>query len=107
MSRRDQVVYMAAAWCLSYPDEDLIAKVPLMRAALAEFPGAVQDFAAVLDLLESSGPMEIQAFCRHKLAPYKIPTRIEFRSELPKTMVGKVLRRVLVAEAKAKAQTEH
>jgi nitrate reductase delta subunit len=62
VSRRNQVVYMAAAWCLSYPDEDLIAKVPLMRAALAEFPGAVQDFAAVLDLLESSGPMKIQAF---------------------------------------------
>ena len=53
------------------------------------------------------GALEIQAFCRHKLAPYKIPTRIEFRSELPKTMVGKVLRRVLVAEAKAKAPTEH
>ena len=61
MSRRDQVVYLAAAWCLSYPDEDLIAKVPLIRAALAEFPGAVRDFEAVLDLLEASEPMEIQA----------------------------------------------
>lgn len=61
MSRRDQVVYMAAAWCLSYPDADLIVKVPLMRAALAEFSGAVQDFDGVLDLFESSEPMEIQA----------------------------------------------
>jgi nitrate reductase delta subunit len=61
VSRRVQVVYLAAAWCLSYPDEDLIAKLPLMRAALAEFPGAVQDFDGVLDLLEASEPMEIQA----------------------------------------------
>jgi nitrate reductase delta subunit len=61
VSRRVQVVYLAAAWCLSYPDEELIAKLPLMRAALAEFPGAVQDFDGVLDLLEASEPMEIQA----------------------------------------------
>ena len=61
MSRRQQVLYLAAAWCLSYPDEELIAKVPLIRAALVEFPGAVQDFDGVLDLLESSAPMEIQA----------------------------------------------
>jgi long-chain acyl-CoA synthetase len=36
-----------------------------------------------------------RAFCREKLAPYKVPSRVEFRQELPKTMVGKVLRRVL------------
>src|SRR5207245_3681443 len=31
----------------------------------------------------------LRAFCREKLAPYKVPSSIEFRSELPKTMVGK------------------
>lgn len=61
MTRREQVVYLAAAWCLSYPDEDLTGKVPLMRAALAEFPGAVTDFAEVLDLLETTPLMEVQA----------------------------------------------
>jgi long-chain acyl-CoA synthetase len=38
---------------------------------------------------------DLRAFCREKLAPYKVPSQIEFRSELPKTMVGKVLRRAL------------
>jgi long-chain acyl-CoA synthetase len=38
---------------------------------------------------------ELRAFCREKLAPYKVPSRIEFRDDLPKTMVGKVLRREL------------
>ena len=41
---------------------------------------------------------EIRAYCRERLAPYKVPALVEFRTELPKTMVGKVLRRVLVAE---------
>jgi long-chain acyl-CoA synthetase len=36
------------------------------------------------------------------LAPYTLPREIEFRAELPKTMVGKVLRRVLVDEEKQK-----
>jgi long-chain acyl-CoA synthetase len=38
---------------------------------------------------------DLRAFCRTKLAPYKVPARVEFRNELPKTMVGKVLRRAL------------
>lgn len=41
----------------------------------------------------------LRAYCIEKLAPYKVPARIEIRTELPKTMIGKVLRRVLVAEA--------
>jgi long-chain acyl-CoA synthetase len=44
----------------------------------------------------------LRAYCREKLAPYKVPARIELRAELPKTMVGKVLRRVLVAEARSR-----
>lgn len=44
---------------------------------------------------------DVRDFCRDKLAHFKIPARIEFRKELPKTLVGKVLRRALVAEVKA------
>jgi long-chain acyl-CoA synthetase len=32
------------------------------------------------------------------MAPFKVPTQVEFRDELPKTTVGKILRRVLVEE---------
>ncbi|MDD3580811.1 MAG: long-chain fatty acid--CoA ligase [Desulfobacca sp.] len=42
---------------------------------------------------------EIQEFCKTQLASYKIPRIIEFRLELPKTMVGKVLRRALREES--------
>ncbi len=47
---------------------------------------------------------EIKEFCKLHLSHYKIPRDIEFRTELPKTMVGKVLRRVLVEEEKARQQ---
>lgn len=41
---------------------------------------------------------EIRAFCRQQLTGYKVPRQIEFRDSLPKTMVGKVLRRELVKQ---------
>lgn len=43
---------------------------------------------------------ELEKHCRNRLAAYKIPRQYEFRSELPKTMVGKVLRRQLQEEDK-------
>ena len=45
---------------------------------------------------------ELQKFCREKLTGYKVPRHFEFRKDLPKTFVGKVLRRILQDEEKAK-----
>jgi len=45
---------------------------------------------------------ELQQFCREKLTGYKVPRFFEFRKDLPKTMVGKVLRRILQDEEKEK-----
>ncbi len=43
---------------------------------------------------------DIKAFCKERLAAYKVPTHYEFRTELPKTTVGKILRRELVKQNK-------
>ena len=43
----------------------------------------------------------IREYCKTQLAPYKVPRIIEFRDELPKTLVGKILRRKLREEAAA------
>jgi len=51
---------------------------------------------------ETATEEEIIEFCRGKMAKYKVPTAVEFRSELPKTIVGKILRRMLVEEEKKK-----
>ncbi|MGC8879355.1 MAG: long-chain-fatty-acid--CoA ligase [Anaerolineae bacterium] len=45
---------------------------------------------------------EIRAFCQERMAPYKVPKYIEFRASLPKSGVGKVLRRHLAEEEEAR-----
>lgn len=47
---------------------------------------------------------ELDQYCRKHLAAYKVPRQYEFRTELPKTAVGKILRRALVEEEKQKMQ---
>ncbi|MEN2765627.1 long-chain-fatty-acid--CoA ligase [Ornithinibacillus xuwenensis] len=47
---------------------------------------------------------ELNNYCRDNLAAYKVPRIYEFRDELPKTAVGKILRRQLVDEEKQKTQ---
>ncbi|MFJ8237255.1 AMP-binding protein [Ureibacillus sp. NPDC094379] len=44
---------------------------------------------------------ELNKYCRQNLASYKVPRLYEFRTELPKTAVGKILRRTLLEEEKA------
>jgi long-chain acyl-CoA synthetase len=56
----------------------------------------------VLKAGQSSTPEEITEFCREQLAPYKVPRLVDFRDELPKSQVGKILRRVLLEEEKQK-----
>ncbi len=46
---------------------------------------------------------EVRDWCKERLAKYKVPTEVEFRSELPKTTVGKILRRELVRQHKEAA----
>lgn len=47
---------------------------------------------------------EIRTYCKQNLAAYKVPRMVEFRDELPKNQVGKVLRRLLVEEHMQKQQ---
>lgn len=49
---------------------------------------------------------ELNAYCRKHLAVFKVPRSYDFREELPKTAVGKILRRQLVEEEKEKPQNE-
>ncbi|NWF57614.1 MAG: long-chain fatty acid--CoA ligase [Syntrophaceae bacterium] len=51
---------------------------------------------------EKASEEEIVNFCKEKLAAYKVPKLVEFRNALPKSAIGKVLRKVLRAEEEAK-----
>jgi len=62
--------------------------------------------AIVLKEGETATEEEIIAFCRERLARFKVPKLVEFRERLPKTPIGKVLRRVLMEEEEAKRAGE-
>ncbi len=47
---------------------------------------------------ETATPEEFIAYFRERLTPYKVPSMVEFRTELPKSMIGKILRRSLREE---------
>jgi long-chain acyl-CoA synthetase len=83
-------------------EEALAAHPAVSEVGVAGVPdeakGEVVRAWVVLRSGASATDAELRAYCRERLAPYKVPARIEFRQELPKTMVGKVLRRALHTE---------
>lgn len=87
-----------------YPNEveDVLARHPgVMEVAVIGLPdsGAGEIVAAYVVPKDPSLTEEaLRQFCRDNLTAYKVPRRIEFRETLPKTNVGKVLRRVLKDE---------
>jgi len=80
-------------------EETLSAHPAVLEVGAAGIPdpvkGEVVKAWVVLRAGQSATEAELRAYCREQLAPYKVPAHIEFRNELPKTMVGKVLRRAL------------
>ena len=88
-------------------EEVLFMHPKVMDAAVVGVPDAkrgetVKAFV-VLKEGQTATVEEIRNFCKERLAPYKVPSLVEFYKELPKTQVGKVLRRVLVEEETRKA----
>ncbi|MGD2157332.1 MAG: long-chain fatty acid--CoA ligase [Anaerolineales bacterium] len=53
---------------------------------------------------ETAAQDDVRNWCKERLAKYKVPSEVEFRDELPKTTVGKVLRRELVRQHKEKME---
>lgn len=86
--------------------EEVLAMHPaVLEAAAAGVPDPVKGDETVKAWVVLKEGMtatedELKKFCEDKLVNYKRPRSIEFRKDLPKTMVGKILRRELVAEAK-------
>jgi long-chain acyl-CoA synthetase len=80
-------------------EETIAAHPAVAEVGVAGVPDATKGEAVkawvVLRTGQTVSEAELRAFCRETLAPYKVPARIEFRADLPKTMVGKVLRRAL------------
>ena len=87
--------------------EEVLYEHPKVQEAVAvglpdPHRGETVKVFVVLKEDESATEEEIIDFCRGKMAKFKVPTAVEFRAELPKTMVGKILRRVLREEELAR-----
>ncbi len=88
-----------------YPREidEVLHRHPKVQAAVSvgipdDYRGETVKAFVVLKNGEQAGAEEIISFCREKLAGYKVPRLVEFRSSLPQSAVGKVLRRMLREE---------
>lgn len=90
-------------------EEAITANPKVLEAGVAGIPdpyrGETVKAWIVLKPGETMTEDEVRAWCKESLAPYKVPTQIEFRSELPKTTVGKILRRELVRQHKEAVKT--
>ncbi len=92
-----------------YPDEIdrlLMSHAAVLEAATIGVPdvkrGETVKSFIVVKPGRSVTAEELTAYCRANLAPYKVPRAFEFRTELPKSAVLKVLRRELLAQELAK-----
>ncbi len=88
-------------------EEVLFTHPKVLEAAVAgimdPYRGETLKAYVVLKEGEQLTEEEVIQFCKENLSAYKVPRLVEFRKELPKTMVGKVLRRVLREEEEKKA----
>ncbi len=83
-------------------EEVLHAHPAVLEAALVGVPdphrGQVGKAFVVLRPGARATAEDVLAHCRQHLAPFKVPVAVEFRDSLPKSPIGKVLRRVLAEE---------
>lgn len=89
--------------------EEVLFRHPKIKEAVVvgipdEFLGELIKAYIVLKDGETASKEEIIKFCRKEMARFKVPREFEFRGELPKTLVGKVLRRVLLEEEMKKRE---
>jgi len=85
-------------------EEVVVAHDGVLEAAAISVPDARSGEAVKLFVVRRDPELtaeRILAYCRQNLAAYKVPKHVEFRNELPKTNVGKILRRALREQEQA------
>jgi benzoate-CoA ligase family protein len=105
--RRDDMLKVSGIYVSPFEVESVLQSHPdVLEAAVVGWPDSdklIKPKAFVVlktpQKADAAFAQALQSECRQKLAPYKYPRWIEFRSELPKTATGKIQRFKLRAEA--------
>ena len=83
-------------------EEEIAAYPGVMEVGVRGFPDAAHGEIAVAFVVMKPGVTatehDIREYCKHHLAFYKVPSKVVFRKELPKSLIGKVLRRMLTLD---------
>ena len=110
---RKKDMILAAGGLNVYPREieDVLYEHPaVLEAGVIGVPiGSTDQRAKAFVVVDPEMPAEADElidFCRERLARFKVPKQVEFRDELPKTFVGKILRRELAEEERLREQKE-
>lgn len=88
-------------------EEVLAAHPAVLEVGVRGFPDPAQGEVAVAFVVRRQGQtvtaQELRQWCKERIAPFKVPARVVFKQELPKSMVGKILRRFLTEDSAAAA----
>jgi long-chain acyl-CoA synthetase len=83
-------------------EEAIITHPKVLEVAVAGVPDSYHGEAVkawvVIKPGENLTEEEVRQWCQNQLASYKIPSQMEFRTELPRSSMGKVLRRELIKQ---------
>ncbi|MDH5233451.1 MAG: AMP-binding protein [Gemmatimonadota bacterium] len=102
VDRKKDLIKMGGMQVWPREIEEVLATHPaVLEVGVRGFPDQARGEVAVAFVVRRIGRSvttnELRAWCKDRLAPYKVPARVEFRRELPKSMIGKVLRRMLAS----------
>jgi long-chain acyl-CoA synthetase len=86
-------------------EEEIAAYPGVLEVGVRGFPDPAHGEIAVAFVVMKPGATatehDIREYCKHHLAFYKVPAKVVFRTELPKSLIGKVLRRMLTLDEPA------
>jgi len=107
VDRKKEMINVAGLKVFPREVEEVLYEHPAVREAAAigsadPLKGEVVKAFVVLREGTTATADDLIAYCRDRLAPHKVPKAIEFRATLPKSLVGKILRRALTEEERSR-----
>lgn len=110
VDRKKEIIIVSGLNAFPREVENVVTSYPgVTEAAAIGVPDELRDEAVkvfvILDEDAEISEREIIAYCRERLAQHKVPRAVEFRHELPKNLIGKLLRREFSEDERKKRES--